>query len=86
MELLIDGAGGDRLVEVLGLAAATVAAGYRVGVRDAAGDPAPLACSIPLPRTWSACQWVLTTSGSWLVRTCTQFRGLAGVAGGAAAG
>jgi hypothetical protein len=86
VELLIDGAGGDRLVEVLGLAAATVAAGYRVGVRDAAGDPAPLACSIPLPRTWSACQWVLTTSGSWLVRTCTQFRGLAGVAGGAAAG
>ena len=49
------------------------AAGYRVGVRDAGGDPGhPLACSIALPPTWSACQWVLTTSGSWPVRACTQ--------------
>jgi len=56
VELLIDGVGGDGLVEVPGLAAARVAAGYRVGVRDAAGGPAPLACSIPLPPTWSACQ------------------------------
>ena len=40
-EWFVDGVRGDGLVEVLGLAAARVAAGDRVGVRDADGDPGP---------------------------------------------
>lgn len=38
---VVDGVRGDGLVEVLGLAAARVAAGDRVGVRDADSDPGP---------------------------------------------
>jgi hypothetical protein len=37
-ELLVDGERGDGLVEVLALAAARVAAGDRIDVRDAGGD------------------------------------------------
>ena len=32
-----------------------------------AAIPAPVACSRALPPTWSACQWVFTTSATWAV-------------------
>ena len=41
VELLVDGVRGDGLIEVLGLAAARVATGDRIGVRGAGGDPGP---------------------------------------------
>ena len=48
------------------------AASDGIGVPDAGGDPAPLACSVPFPPTWPAWQWVLTTSDRWPVWACAQ--------------
>ena len=64
VERLVNGVGGDGLVEVLGLAAARVAPSDGLGVRGAGGDPRARRCSSAFPPTWSACQCVFTTSAS----------------------
>jgi hypothetical protein len=58
VERRIDGVGADRLVEVLGLAAARVAAGNGLGARSAGRDPSAGRVQQPIAPTWSACQWV----------------------------